>query len=198
MSNTTKVTKAQADLLVAVAKANGTTNAPAPVAGKYARTRDALVAARLLSKKGSGYVVTKAGREAIADTPAKPLATTKAAASKPAKASTKAPAKAAASKPATKAPAKANGTKADLPTVGGVQHPAATWLALLDAAGLSQTKAAAEMGVAPMTLNRLCNGHGLPTAKVTVAFARVVGKPAAEVWRGVCDYELAVAEAAAK
>lgn len=194
MSNTTKVSKAQANLLATVAKAQGDKAASVPVGKTYRRTADALVSKGLLATKGMGYVVTKAGREVIADTPAKPVAK-----HLPANDGTKAQAVPTTKGKGSKAQTKPGGaTKADLPAVGGVQHPAATWLALLDAAGLSQTKAAVEMGVAPMTLNRLCNGHGLPTAKVTVAFARVVGKPAADVWRGVCDYELAVAEAAAK
>lgn len=120
--------------------------------------------------------------------PAKGRATTKAAPAKAA--STKAPAK---GKAASTKAAPAKATTGDLRPVGGVQHPAKTMLALLDEAGLSQTKAATAMGVAPMTLNRLCNGHGLPTARVAVAFAKAVGKPAADVWQGVCAYELAVA-----
>lgn len=105
-----------------------------------------------------------------------------------------------AAKPATKtAPAKARSAatkgRAKAPAVA---HPGTAWLALLDAAGLSQTKAAQEMGVAPMTLNRLCNGHGIPTAKVTVLFAKAVGADVHEVWQAVCDYELAQALADTK
>lgn len=137
-----------------------------------------------------------------------------AAAEQPAtKASTKAPAK---GKAASKAPAKGKAstdvkrTKAEQmsraakkttpPTspVKGVQHPGAVFLALMEKAGTSQTKTATTMGVAPMTLNRLCNGHGIPTAKVTVAFAKAVGADPREVWAAVAEYELALALAEAK
>lgn len=198
-TNTTKApTKAQADLLRTIARASK--NAPAPVSGRYARTVKVLAAnGWVKNHSGNLYTATKAGTALLADdaTPAKAqhanvpvdaltgkgkAAAAKVAPTKGKAASTKA------------APAKASdkATTGDLRPVGGVQHPAKVMLDLLAKAGLSQTKAATEMGVAPMTLNRLCNGHGLPTARVTVAFARAVGASPEQVWRGVCDYELAV------
>lgn len=77
-------------------------------------------------------------------------------------------------------------------------HPGKSWLALMRAAGLSQAATAERMGVAAMTLSRLVNGHGIPTANITVAFARAVGADTEAVWSDVCTYELAVALQAAK
>lgn len=76
-------------------------------------------------------------------------------------------------------------------------HPGEAWLEILTEAGLSQTEAATLMGIAPMTLNRLINGKGIPTAKVTVLFAHVTSADVREIWQAVCDYELALALAAA-
>ena len=101
--------------------------------------------------------------------------------------------------PATKAPAtKAPATKAPAKPVqqrraAQLQHPGVMWLAYMSDAEMSQTATATAMGVAPMTLNRLVNGHGIPTAKVTVAFARAVKKDVEQVWADVCAYELALA-----
>lgn len=89
-------------------------------------------------------------------------------------------------------PAKAaKATKATGPT-----HPGSHWLAVLEEANLSQTQAAKVMGVAPMTLNRLVNGQGIPTAKVTVAFAQATGQDVQAMWSEVAAYELAVVLAA--
>jgi plasmid maintenance system antidote protein VapI len=96
----------------------------------------------------------------------------------------------------SKAAAPVKKTTPPASAVKGVQHPGAVFLALMEKAGTSQTKTANAMGVAPMTLNRLCNGHGLPTAKVTVAFAKAVDADPREVWSAVCEYELALALAA--
>lgn len=115
-------------------------------------------------------------------------------------ADSKAPAKAAAKKApakAAKAPAKAAAKKAGaadpvLVTKSGVQHPGPLWLKAMTDAGLSQTACANEMGVAPMTLNRLVNGHGIPTARVTVAFAKATKANVKKVWQQVADFELAL------
>lgn len=105
---------------------------------------------------------------------------------KPAK---KAPAKKEAA-PKKERPAAAQGT---MKTKSGVQHPGALWVKLLEEKELSQTKTAQTMGVAPMTLNRLINGHGIPTAKVTIAFARATDSDVKELWQQVADFELALA-----
>lgn len=118
----------------------------------------------------------------------------KAASTKGRKAGTKTASKAKASTAKTPAPAKK--TTPPVSAVKGVQHPGAVFLALMEKAGTSQTKTANAMGVAPMTLNRLCNGHGIPTAKVTVAFAKAVNADPREVWAAVAEYELALALAA--
>jgi plasmid maintenance system antidote protein VapI len=125
-----------------------------------------------------------AAAKASTTTKAKAPAQRKAPAKAASKATTKAPAKAPAK--AAKAPAKRS-TKASGPT-----HPGAAWLTVLDTKGLSQSEAARQMGVAPMTLNRLLNGHGIPTAKVAVAFARVTEQEVKVVWQQVADYELAL------
>lgn len=134
----------------------------------------------------------------------------KAAARKPAKATSKAPAKGKAST-TRKASGKATTSKAKAPAKGkaapakkateqgvlatksGVSHPGPLWLKAMHDKGLSQTACATEMGVAPMTLNRLINGHGIPTARVTLAFARVTKQQPKKVWAQVCDFELALA-----
>jgi plasmid maintenance system antidote protein VapI len=119
----------------------------------------------------------------------------------PAKKATKAaPAKkAAATKKAAKAPAK----KAAAKTTGSLAkgtpvHPAAGWLDILADKGMSGAAAARDMGIAPMTLNRLLNGHGIPTANICVRFARVAGLDVQQVWGEVAAYELALAQAALK
>lgn len=99
----------------------------------------------------------------------------------------KAPAKKVPGKVAAKTTRKTP-TKTTVPT-----HPGKTWVVLLEEKGLSQSEAARQMGVAPMTLNRLINGHGIPTAKVCVAFARVIGQDVTKVWNEVAAYELALA-----
>lgn len=94
---------------------------------------------------------------------------------------------------AKKAPAKRATKK-------GPVHPGTKWAEVLAAKGLSQTQAAKAMGVAPMTLNRLINGQGVPTAKVCVLFARATDQDVHTVWTEVANYELelAVAASAAK
>lgn len=117
--------------------------------------------------------------------------------------------------PATKAPSKASttvsrqrerlDTKAAKPAAkrtstrkpAGPTHPGVQWVAILTEANLSQSEAARQMGVAPMTLNRLINGHGIPTANVTLAFARVTKQDPRALWTVVAEYELALAVAAA-
>jgi len=102
--------------------------------------------------------------------------------------------------PAKKAPAKEAPVKvapAKEPKVASSSapqgHPGHTWLRLMVQKGTSQTQTANAMGVAPMTLNRLVNGHGIPTAKVTVAFARAVDADVEQVWAEVAAYELRLA-----
>lgn len=75
----------------------------------------------------------------------------------------------------------------------GPVHPGVRWLVLLDDSGLTQGEAARQMGVSPMTLSRYVNGQGIPTARVVVEFARVVGADVRVLWQEVADYELAVA-----
>lgn len=48
------------------------------------------------------------------------------------------------------------------------------------------------MGVATVTLNRLINGHGIPTARVTAAFAKAMREDVHTLWQHVADYELAL------
>ena len=72
-------------------------------------------------------------------------------------------------------------------------HPGRSWLRQINAAGLSQSETARRMGVAPVTLNRLVRGHGIPTASMAIAFARAIGADVHTVWDEVCEYELAVA-----
>lgn len=73
-------------------------------------------------------------------------------------------------------------------------HPGHTWLKHLTDAGLSQTQAATAMEVAPMTLNRLINGKGIPTANVTIRFAGAVNQPVKVLWDEVAAWELKVAQ----
>jgi plasmid maintenance system antidote protein VapI len=77
-------------------------------------------------------------------------------------------------------------------TKSKVSHPGPIWHAVLKEKGLSQAQAADLMGVAPMTLNRFLNGHGIPSCKVTIAFARAVGQDIHETWMQVAEYELAL------
>jgi plasmid maintenance system antidote protein VapI len=128
-------------------------------------------------------------------------ATTAPATKKATPAKAKAPAKKSTPAKGKATPAKKATAKKDQPvlaTKSGVSHPGPLWLEAMGKVGLSQTAAATEMGVAPMTLNRLINGHGIPTAKVTVAFARVTKQQPKKVWAQVCDFELALALEAAE
>src|SRR4051812_937208 len=75
-------------------------------------------------------------------------------------------------------------------------HPGHTWLAILVKAGKSQTGIAPEMGVAPMSLNRIINGHGVPTASMTIKFAEATGADVDALWAEVGAYVLAQAKAA--
>jgi plasmid maintenance system antidote protein VapI len=136
---------------------------------------------------------------------AKPARTRKA----PAKTTTKAPAKTTTANATTKAPAKTTAKapaakketapkppakQGQMVTKTGVKHPGTYWLAAMEKANLSQTATANAMGVAPMTLNRLINGHGIPTAKVTILFAEATGSDVKELWTQVSDWELALAQ----
>lgn len=172
---------------------NNTAKTTAPAAEKKAPAK---------APSSTRPLVNGAG-EAVVQTPKAPSTRAKKAAAKPAPA--KAPAKAAAAKakPAPKAAAKKDGKPAPvLATKSGVPHPGTLWRALLDQQGMTRMACAKEMGVAPMTLHRYMEGQGIPTAKVTVAFARVTKQNVKKVWAQVCDYELALVleqeEAAAK
>lgn len=89
-------------------------------------------------------------------------------------------------------------SKASVGVGGSIpDHPGRVWLRRMRDAGLSQSETARRMGVAPVTLNRLVRGRGVPTARMTVAFARAVGLDERETWQQVCDYELALALAGA-
>lgn len=127
---------------------------------------------------------------------AAPAKGTKAAKATTAKASDqdgKAPSNTAKEAAAKVAAAKALSYANQTPDATGKVHPGAVWYGLIQASEYSPRQTAERMGVAPMTLNRIFNGKGLPTAKVTVAFAQALGLDAAQVWQGVCDYELAAA-----
>lgn len=103
---------------------------------------------------------------------------------------------------ATKTTTKATPAKPEKPQPMASQapkgHPAHLLAAALDTAGLSQTGAAKAMGVAPMTLNRLVNGKGLPTAAMVLKFAAATSTDADALWHQVCTWELVQARAAAK
>lgn len=75
----------------------------------------------------------------------------------------------------------------------GVKHPGVMWLEAIQKKGLSQAQVALRMGVATMTLNRLINGHGIPTARITLAYARAMHANVTRTWQQVCDFELALA-----
>lgn len=125
-----------------------------------------------------------------AKAPAKPAAAKGKAPAKPAAAKPAAKGKAAA-KPAAKGKAPAKPTTV-LATKSGVSHPGPLWKALLEEKGMTRMACAKEMGVAPMTLHRYLEGNGIPTARVTVEFARVSGLNVKKAWAQVCDYELAL------
>lgn len=81
-------------------------------------------------------------------------------------------------------------------TAAGVKvppHPGVAWREALEAKGLTQRATAKRMGVSGTTLNRIFAGHGIPTARVTVAFAKAIGTDCDPLWRAVSDYELALA-----
>lgn len=69
-------------------------------------------------------------------------------------------------------------------------HPGLKWSEALNAAGLSQAYAAQQLTVSTKHLNRILNGHALPSAALTVRFADLVGTSARLLWRMRCDYEL--------
>lgn len=97
-------------------------------------------------------------------------------------------------KKATKhVPAKRSERVGILETRSGVKHPGVLWLEAMQKKGTSQAQVAAKMGVATMTLNRLVNGHGIPTARITLAYARAMNASVARTWQQVCDFELALA-----
>lgn len=96
--------------------------------------------------------------------------------------------------PAQEVPAKK--TRARKAPAKAPTHPGKSWAKTLADKGLSQTQAAKAMGVAPMTLNRLINGQGVPTAKVCVLFARATEQDVHAVWTEVANYELELAVAA--
>lgn len=147
-------------------------------------------------KRGTARGKFTLDKPAPVKAPAAKKAPAKAAAKAPVKAAAakKAPAKAAVKAPAKKAPVKAaEPVKRERKSSAPKGHPGHTWLALMIKANLSQQQTADGMGVAGMTLNRLINGHGIPTAKVTVRFARAVGADVQKVWGEVAAYELAEA-----
>lgn len=100
-------------------------------------------------------------------------------------------AKATKATPAPKAEAKA-------PAVAAQGHPGHTWFNLVEKAGTTRMAVARTMGVAPMTLHRLVAGDAVPTARMTVLFAKAIndlgGKADVQaLWAEVAAYELAQA-----
>lgn len=155
-----------------------TTNTPAPA--KKATTRKATTKAT--TKATPAKATTKAtakdkvnGRTATKATPAKSTA----------KKSTPA-------KPTAKAEPKPYQGHSSAPE----GHPGHTWLRLLTEAGYSQISCATAMEVAPMTLGRIINGKGIPTANVTIRFATAVKQPVKVLWDEVAAWELKVAQEA--
>lgn len=72
-------------------------------------------------------------------------------------------------------------------------HPGTVWKKDIEAKGLSRLQVAKAMGVAPMSLHRVCEGEGIPTAEMTVRYARATGQEEATVWEAVQAYALQVA-----
>jgi len=159
----------------------------APIEAEAKRT----TAAKPASKRSTAAVKKTAAKKAPAKTTAK--ATAKRATAKKATASK-------ATAPAKKATAAKKATPAKQPTLinGKVKgessapagHPGHTWHKLLKHSGTSQSAAARHMGVALMSLNRLVNGRGIPTAHMTVLFAEAVNAELEPLWAEVCQWEL--------
>lgn len=151
---------------------------------KTTTSKTADTAATAVLEKVAGALEPKGTR--------KPRSTRKPAASK-ATAPAKAPSKKAEPKPERKAPE-------FTPMTSGAPkgHPGHTWAKELNAAQMSQTAAAKAMGVAPMSLNRLVNGKGIPTAAMTLKFAHVLDADVDALWLEVARWEMTQARAAAK
>lgn len=74
-----------------------------------------------------------------------------------------------------------------------VDHPGVTWRQNIEESGLTQAEVARRMGVSQKHLNKIVNGHAVPTATASVAFAEAVEVDAAAVWKRATDYLLALA-----
>lgn len=74
-------------------------------------------------------------------------------------------------------------------------HPGEHWREILEDRGVSQTEAAAGIGISVQYLNNILNGHRVPNAEVTVAFVRYLDLPGAErfLWQLVANYKLDLA-----
>lgn len=183
-------TKAQAALLVTLAKASK--KAPAPVGANYSRTAKALVTNGWAAQVGDGYELTDTGKALAAEL------------AKAARAAAKAQANGEGTTTKAKAPAKAAEPKAKTPAkgavleVGGVAHPGLRWQSMMDAKGWLHMEAATRMGVAPMTVGRIARCQGVPTASLTVKFAKALDADARTLWADVAAFELAAALAEAK
>jgi plasmid maintenance system antidote protein VapI len=72
-------------------------------------------------------------------------------------------------------------------------HPGQHWLAIIEEKGLSQTVTVRRMGCTFASLSRVLHQTSIPTAPLTVAFARATDSDPKTLWREVADFELAVA-----
>lgn len=72
-------------------------------------------------------------------------------------------------------------------------HPGIHWAEAIADSGRTQRDVAADMGISEKHMSQICRGRALPSADLTVAFARVTGVPLQMFWNLACNYRLALA-----
>lgn len=72
-------------------------------------------------------------------------------------------------------------------------HPGTVWKKQIEDKGLTRLAVAKAMGVAPMSLHRVCEAEGIPSAEMTVRYARATGQEESTVWAEVAQYALQTA-----
>lgn len=82
---------------------------------------------------------------------------------------------------------------APLPDPDWTIHPGELWAEAITEAGRTQRDVARQVGCSDKHLSRIINGRALPSAVLTVAFARALDLPVELMWNLCAKYQLDLA-----
>ena len=69
-------------------------------------------------------------------------------------------------------------------------HPGHRWAEIIEESGHAQRLIARELGISEKHLSRIVHGRALPSAQLTVAFAKLMGVKPEGLWHVRTQYEL--------